>query len=95
MIMGFGFGRFTATVLAVLTLVLMSVSSIFYVSGVPVLMELGAEGLFTFLLFATYFAHLKPYLQSGHGIPGNAREGLAVSPPPEFHHGTLKHLEHP
>jgi len=65
MIMGFGFGRTTATALAVLTLILLSVSSIFYVSGIPVLMELGAEGLFTFLLFATYFGHLKPYLQSG------------------------------
>ena len=69
MIMGFGFGRTTATALAVFTLILLSVSSIFYVSGIPVLMELGAEGLFTFLLFATYFGHLKPYLQSGPRMP--------------------------
>ena len=75
MIMGFGFGRTTATALAVFTLILLSVSSIFYVSGIPVLMELGAEGLFTFLLFATYFGHLKPYLQSGprEHVPNNQK----------------------
>ena len=73
--MGFGFGRTTATALAVFTLILLSVSSIFYVSGIPVLMELGAEGLFTFLLFATYFGHLKPYLQSGprEHVPNNQK----------------------
>ncbi|CAE7522014.1 unnamed protein product, partial [Symbiodinium pilosum] len=64
-IVGYGFGRPAATFFAALVLITLRVSSLLYASGLPALMELGAIGLLGFLLGATYFAHLKPFLRSG------------------------------
>ena len=62
-----GLGRCTARRCALLVVMLLLVSSFLYMSGVAILVELGALGFLSFLLVSTYFSHLKPYLQSGLG----------------------------
>ncbi|CAE7038490.1 hypothetical protein AK812_SmicGene13921 [Symbiodinium microadriaticum] len=63
-----GLGRCTARRCALLVVMLLLVSSFLYMSGVAILVELGALGFLSFLLVSTYFSHLKPYLQSGEKI---------------------------
>eukprot|EP00439_Symbiodinium_sp_Y106_P045329 s1988_g5.t1 len=67
MIMEPGLGRCTARLCAVLAVMLLLVSSLLYMSGAAIHVEMGALGFLTFLLVSTYFGHLKPYLQSGLG----------------------------